>query len=241
MSDAHKDNAVGMPNAHGAHGHGDATPDATPTAFWEARYGERDKIWSGRVNAVLAEVAGSLRPGRALDLGCGEGGDVVWLAEQGWDAVGVDISPTAVRRGQAAAEDRGLAGRARFVALDLGDPRSLSGTAAEGVGEFDLVSASFLQSPVELDRTRILRAGAGLVAPGGHILVTSHAAPPPWASPEHLAAFRPITPESELAALDLESASWEPAVAEIRTRAATSPDGEPAELLDCVVLIRRIA
>lgn len=244
MSYAHNDDAVGgMPNAHG-----DATPATEPAEFWEARYGERKQIWSGRVNAVLAEVATSLMPGRALDLGCGEGGDVVWLAEQGWDAVGVDISPTAVRRGQAGAEDRGLAGRARFVALDLGDPRSLSRAAArsaapasKGRGEFDLVTASFLQSPVELDRARILREGAALVAPGGHMLVTSHAAPPPWASPDHLKAFRPISPDDELAALSLDPGEWSPVIAEIRRRAATSPDGEPAELLDCVVLVRRTA
>ncbi len=251
--------ATGMPHAHGADDH--AALHAVPVSFWEARYSERDQIWSGRVNAVLADAAASLPPGRALDLGCGEGSDVVWLAEHGWDAVGVDISPTAVRRAQSAAESRGLADRAQFVALDLSDPDSLSqavsgseepaarslsraaarsaAPASKGLDQFDLVTASFLQSPVELDRARILRAGAALVVPGGHILVTSHAAPPPWASPDHLAAFRPITPESELAALDLDPTGWEPVVAEIRPRAATSPDGEPAELLDCVVLIRR--
>jgi ubiquinone/menaquinone biosynthesis C-methylase UbiE len=50
---------------------------------WEDHYGERDRVWSGHVNVRLAEVAGSLTPGRALDLGCGEGGDAMWLAEHG--------------------------------------------------------------------------------------------------------------------------------------------------------------
>ena len=44
---------------------------------WDERYAEKGRIWSGRVNAQLAAVAEPLIPGRALDLGCGEGGDVV--------------------------------------------------------------------------------------------------------------------------------------------------------------------
>ncbi|MFT3886776.1 MAG: bifunctional NAD(P)/FAD-dependent oxidoreductase/class I SAM-dependent methyltransferase [Arachnia sp.] len=213
-----------------AHGH-DAV---APAAYWEARYAEREQVWSGRVNRVLADVAAELAPGRALDLGCGEGGDVVWLAEQGWEAVGVDISEIAVARGRSAAAGRGVAGRARFVALDLTDTSSLSGVGAS----FDLVTASFFQSPVALDRAGILRAAAELVAPGGTLLVTSHAAPPPWASAEHLAAFHAITPESELASLGLDPEAWE-VQGEIKARAATSPDGVPAELSDCVVRARR--
>ena len=65
---------------------------------WEEHYGERERVWSGRVNARLAEVAAELPPGRALDLGCGEGADAVWLAERGWDVVAVDISETALGR-----------------------------------------------------------------------------------------------------------------------------------------------
>lgn len=52
--------------------------------YWETRYGDADRIWSGNVNLVVAGVAAELEPGSALDLGCGEGGDAVWLAERGW-------------------------------------------------------------------------------------------------------------------------------------------------------------
>ena len=82
----------------------------TPTAaeFWEARYADADRIWSGRVNRAVADVAAGLEPGRALDLGCGEGGDAVWLARHGWAVTGVDLSPTAVARGRRAAAEAGV-------------------------------------------------------------------------------------------------------------------------------------
>ena len=67
--------------------------------YWEERYSTATQVWSGRANASVVAVASELTPGTALDLGCGEGGDSLWLAEQGWRVTGVDISPTAVRRG----------------------------------------------------------------------------------------------------------------------------------------------
>jgi len=85
---------------------------------WETRYAASTKVWSGRPNATLTRVASTLSVGRALDLGCGEGADVIWLASQGWDAVGIDLSPTAVRRASAAARQAGVSG-ARFESADL--------------------------------------------------------------------------------------------------------------------------
>jgi len=90
-----------------------STPDAKEQ--WEQRYAESDRIWSGRVNVRLAEVVAPLRAGHALDLGCGEGADACWLAEQGWTVVAVDISDTALQRATAAAKAKGLADRINFV------------------------------------------------------------------------------------------------------------------------------
>src|SRR5690606_29517341 len=64
-----------------------------PAAFWEAHSGAVDRVWSGRPNSAVVDVAGGLPPGRVLGLGCGEGGDAVWLAGRGWDVTAVDISP----------------------------------------------------------------------------------------------------------------------------------------------------
>lgn len=78
-------------------------------AAWDARYSERDgAMWSGRPNGrLIAEVAG-LTPGRAFDVGCGEGADAIWLARTGWAVTAIDISAVAVRRAREAAEAAGV-------------------------------------------------------------------------------------------------------------------------------------
>lgn len=220
------------------HAH-ETTTDGVGSArdWWEQRYAERDGIWSGRVNAVLAEVVSGLPPApggrarRALDLGCGEGGDVVWLAEQGWDALGIDLSVTAIERGSRASVAAGDEERTAFVAADL----ATWATAAR----FDLVTASFLQSwPVEIPRAAILRRAAGFVAVGGHLLVTAHAAPPRDDLPSELREYRFPTPGEDLTALQLDD-TWDVVAAELRPRTATTPDGDPHQVVDSVVLVRR--
>lgn len=224
---------------HGA-GHGaaaDEDPDEDPVAFWQRRYAGSDPVWSGRANRTLIDIASDWAPGRSLDLGCGEGGDVLWLAERGWEAAGTDLSEAAVARARGAAAERGVA-NARFAAVDLGvwaeDPASVP----EAAGHFDLVTASFLQSPVELPRERILRAASERVAPGGRLVVISHAAPPPWAEGQHGPGDFP-TPETELALLGLDPERWA-VTAEVRTREATGPGGETSALDDTLVVAQRI-
>lgn len=202
-----------------------------PTTHWQQRYAERDRIWSGNANHGLVETVGDLTPGRALDLGCGEGGDALWLAEHGWRVTAVDIAGTAVERGRAAATERGIT-NIDWVVADLG--------TWQPDGEFDLVSACFLHSTVELPRTGILRRMAGAVAPDGHLLVVGHAAAPPWSKHRHHHKPEDFpTPAQQLAELELEQEAWEPVVCETCGRAATGPDGEQAHLEDSVVLVRR--
>jgi SAM-dependent methyltransferase len=223
-----------MPIPHDPRQHNEPTPE-DPTRFWERRYAESHQVWSGRVNPVLAELVAGFSPARALDLGCGEGGDSVWLATQGWDVTGVDISTVAIARGRAAATAAGIdADRLHWVAADLTDWTPTS--------DYELVSACFLQSPVELDRSRILRAAASRVLPGGHLLIVSHAAPPPWASGlaaghDHHRVF--FTPQQEVEALGAADGEWDHVIVETRQRTATGPDGQSGVLDDAVVLLRR--
>ena len=76
---------------------------------WEERY-SGDRVWSGRVNVQLEAEAADLTPGRALDVGCGEGGDALWLAAHGWQVTALDFADAALDR---AAEHAADAGRRR--------------------------------------------------------------------------------------------------------------------------------
>ena len=199
-----------------------------PVQFWERLYNERTQVWSGRVNAVLEQEAERLTPGRALDLGCGEGGDALWLAERGWQVTAVDLSPTALDRGAAEAARRGLVVDWQCVDLSERLPS----------GPYDLVSAQFLQSPVALPRAEVLRRAAAEVATGGVLLVVGHAAPPPWSQHQPDPALMPTAAEV-LTQLALPEQEWETVRAEQSTRAAIGPDGQSGELVDSVVLLRR--
>src|SRR5699024_3341346 len=103
---------------HGAPKHADPHTHPPPTDYSEQRCADPERIWRGEGNATLATPAGEFAPGESIDLGCGEGGDVLWLAEQGWRAHGLDISATAVGRAREEAAARGLE-NARFTATDL--------------------------------------------------------------------------------------------------------------------------
>jgi len=212
------------------HSPADAAP-VTPAEAWEFRYAEQPKRWSGNPNTTLVDVVRDLVPGRAVDLGCGEGADAIWMTRQGWRVLGVDISPTAVARAQGAAVEAGLSGdRIAFEAHDL--------SIWEPAGEIDLVTASFFHSREDLPRTEILRRAASRVAPGGHIAIVSHAAPPPWSEHAHHDELL-LDAEGEVAALALGD-DWEVVLAEHRSRTATSPAGDSGILEDVTVLLRRL-
>jgi SAM-dependent methyltransferase len=205
-----------------------STPDAKE--HWEEHYGEHDRVWSGRVNVRLAEVASTLEPGRALDLGCGEGADACWLAERGWTVVAVDISETALQRATEDARSRGVEDRIDFQQHDLSD--------SFPDGSFDLISAQFLHSMVPFDRPRVLKRAASAIRSGGVLLVVDHAGPPPWASKlDHHHEFP--SAEEVVASLALDDAEWDRVRVESVERETTGPDGQTRQWVDNVILLRR--
>jgi SAM-dependent methyltransferase len=220
-----------LPNGRRPSTLGDVVTEAE--TFWNDRYAERAQIWSGRPNTALVTEVEGLAPGRALDLGCGEGGDSVWLAEHGWRVTAVDIAANAVARGRDAAATRGIdEGRIGWLVEDL--------ATWTPPGPYDLVSACFLHSPVDFPRTEVLRRAAAALAPGGHLLVVGHSEPPPWSRHRHEDDdHRFLTPAEEVAELALDPSAWETVVCESRTRDAVGPDGEQATLDDSIVLLRR--
>lgn len=214
----------------GTHDHEVADPSQSANDYWEAHYAERERIWSGRVNAHFAAVVADLPPGRALDLGCGEGGDAVWLAERGWHVTAVDISDTAMGRAGEEARTRGVSERIEFQRHDLSD--------SFPEGTYDLVSAQFLHSTVRLERPQVLRHAADAVARGGYLVIVDHGGMPPWATKvPHDHPFPPA--EEVLADLDLPAGEWDRVRVEAIDRTATGPDGEVATLQDNVMVLRR--
>jgi SAM-dependent methyltransferase len=205
-------------------------PDPT-AAFWNNRYAERDQIWSGNPNQALVLAAESLRPGRALDLGCGEGADAVWLAERGWEVTAVDVAATAVTRAKALAARRGVPDRITWLVADL--------ATWEPTGPYQLVSACFLHSPVDFPRATVLQRAAAAVAPGGDLLLIGHAEAPPWADTHAHAHHRYLSSAEELAELQLDDQLWTVVISEDRAREAEGPGGEAATLRDAITLVHR--
>jgi len=138
---------------------------AEQAAEWDARYGERDgAMWSGRPNGRLVAEAADLSPGRALDVGCGEGADAIWLARRGWTVTAIDISDVALRRAREAADLSGTT--VEWVRGDaLGTPLPAR--------SFDLVSMQYPALPKAGDDGAV-RTLLDTVRPGGLLLAVYH-------------------------------------------------------------------
>jgi SAM-dependent methyltransferase len=132
--------------------------------FWDEMYRSRDQLFSGAPNGVLVTEVTDLPPGQALDVGCGEGADALWLARRGWQVTAVDISPTALQRAAAAATD--LSGRVAWTRADLT-------VTPPPTGAFDLVSVQYFPLPHQPDHAA-LRGLLDAVAPGGTLLIAAH-------------------------------------------------------------------
>jgi SAM-dependent methyltransferase len=193
---------------------------------WDDRYSERGRVWSGRPNGTLLVEVGALKPGTALDVGCGEGGDAIWLAEHGWRVTGLDVSQVALTRARSAARARGVDVEWVCAALvDLHLP-------AAG---YDLVSVHYPALP-RTPGDDAIHALLDAVAPAGTLLVVGHER----MDPEHARAhgFDPadhIQPPDIAARLD---DGWLVEVEEERPRVDPSPPGTE-HVADHVLRARR--
>lgn len=213
------------------HAHTHETQPDGGQEFWDDRYRESDRMWSGNANAVLVREVQGLAPGRALDLGCGEGADAVWLARQGWQVTATDISGVALGRAAEHAAEAGVAERVEWQRHDFAE--------SFPEGEFDLVSACFLHSYGDFPRARILRTAARAVAPGGVLLIAGHAGGPSWDPDKHAEIGFP-TPDEVLAQLELPEGGWEVLLAEEHVQPLTAPDGRPGSRPDNALKVRRL-
>ncbi|MBK7216324.1 MAG: methyltransferase domain-containing protein [Candidatus Promineofilum sp.] len=116
----------------------------------------------------IVALADALPPGRALDVGCGYGRAVIYLAGRGWSAVGVDFVPQAIAEAQRRAAAAGVSERATFHAASATDLAFLA-------PPFDLVidvgcMHSFTEEMLAAYRDEIVR----LLPPGGQYVLFAH-------------------------------------------------------------------
>lgn len=135
-------------------------------AEWNRRYAARELVWGAEPNAFVAEILAARAPaGRALDLGCGEGRNALWLAERGWEATGVDYSSVAIERARKLATGRSAT--ARFLEDDVT-------TWEPEESRYALVLIVYLQIP-EQEMWRVLASAKRAIEPGGSLVMIGHA------------------------------------------------------------------
>ena len=197
--------------------------------FWDERYTGSDRVWSGRPNPRLVEHVADLMPGMAVDVGCGEGADVVWLAERGWRVTGVDVSGVALERAQQHAGEAGLADRTSWLQADLVAGDALPGGA-------DLVSAQYLHVPTGVFAA-VYAAIASAVRPGGTLLVVGHHPADRDTGLRNPRLSHLLFPPEKVT--DLLDAGWRIDVAGTPTREVEDKSGNPVVVTDTVVLAVR--
>ncbi|MFD8456791.1 class I SAM-dependent methyltransferase [Streptomyces antimycoticus] len=195
--------------------------------FWDDLYRSRDQLFSGAPNGVLVTEITDLPLGQALDVGCGEGADAIWLARRGWQVTAVDISRAALERAVAAATD--VQGRVAWTRADL------TGTPPPAAA-FDLVSVHYFPLAHQPDHTA-LRGLLDAVAPGGTLLFATHALADLSPDPER--DFDPgdyYQPDEIARLLDDD---WTVLINETRPRTAPAPAGTH-HTQDTVLRARRL-
>lgn len=132
--------------------------------YWDERYAGEGDVWGLEPNQSVAGELADLAPGRALDLGAGQGRNAVWLAKQGHTVTAVDLSTVAVARIHELAAAAGVAVDAFVADLSRWEPEP---------GAYDLVVLAYLQFPPDL-RRRVHGVAKSALAPGGVAFLVAH-------------------------------------------------------------------
>jgi 2-polyprenyl-3-methyl-5-hydroxy-6-metoxy-1,4-benzoquinol methylase len=198
--------------------------------FWEERWSQAlrehgDRVAKRPPNAHLTAEVGDLRPGRALDAGCGHGSDTLWLAARGWRVTAVDFAATALAhaRSTAAAMGPDVAERIDWFQADLG-------TWAPERDGYGLVVCLYVHVAGSVEEM-VERMARG-VARGGTLFLVGHRPIDPVTGAATAAAGQvQVSVDAAVAALDPDR--WELFVADDRPRPSAGTG------VDAVIRARR--
>jgi SAM-dependent methyltransferase len=194
--------------------------------LWSRTLTERSDHIAGRpANLHLTTAVEHLRPGRALDAGCGHGSDTLWLATHGWQVTAVDFSESALAHGRSMAEAAGAAvtERIHWVEADLA-------TWTPQPDRYDLVACLYVHVAGSVEE--MVRRMAAAVAPSGTLLLVGHRPiDPDRGAPTAAAGQVQVSTDTATAALD--RTRWAHVVAEDRPRPARTG-------VDAVIRARRL-
>lgn len=139
--------------------------DATDAAGWNRQYETAGYNWTAANPWVYSEMNGA-RPGKALDLGAGDGRHTVWLAERGWQVESVDYAIIGLEIGQRRAAAKRVENRITWTVADITTYSPVPGT-------MDLVLATYLNLH-ETQLKKVIATAAGALSPGGRMLFINH-------------------------------------------------------------------
>jgi SAM-dependent methyltransferase len=186
-------------------------------------------------NPHLVREAGGLPPGTALEAGCGEGAEAIWLAARGWQVTAADISADALAR---------AADRAAARGAEDGQPLDLRWLRAdlsvwEPDEELDLVTTHYAHP--SMPQLAFYERVAGWVASGGTLLIVGHLHAAGHGH-EHVDEHEPPA-EASVTLADvtaiLDPSRWDVVTAEEHDRTLTAPGGRAVPLHDVVVRATR--
>jgi SAM-dependent methyltransferase len=204
--------------------------------YWESHWQQANEHGTGREvvsNPYLVREISSLAPGTALDAGCGEGAEAIWLATEGWQVTAADISTEALSHASERAKHDGAPPeRMQWVEADL--------SAWEPGRQFDLVTTHYAHPA--MPQLAFYERISHWVAPGGTLLIVGHLQTPDTTEHGHSHGQHPpeeasVTAASITARLDV--TQWDVVTAEEHTRTLTNRAGRAVQLHDVVVRATR--